>query len=72
VVREWHQGTYLITTDTASLDSEMIHGFLKTSYWAAGIPVRAVERSLENRLAFGLFADEEEAGFARVVAATPP
>jgi hypothetical protein len=72
VVREWHQGLYLITTDKASLDLEMIHGFLNTSCWTAGISVRAIKRSAENSLTFGLFADEEEADFARVVAATPP
>ena len=67
MVSEWHQGTYLIITDKASLDLEMIHGFLKTSYWVAYIPVRAVRRSVENSLTFGLFADEEEVGFVRVV-----
>ena len=71
MVREWHQGLYLITTDKASLDLEMIHGFLNTSCWNAGISVRAIKRSTENSLTFGLFADEEEADFARVVA-TPP
>jgi hypothetical protein len=72
VVREWHQGLYLITTDKASIDLAMIDGFLKTSCWTAGIPVRAIKRSVENSLTFGLFADEEEAGFARVAADTPP
>ena len=67
MVSEWRQGTYLIITDKASLDLEMIHGFLKTSYWVADIPVRAVRRSVENSLTFGLFADEEEVGFVRVV-----
>ena len=67
MVSEWHQRTYLIITDKARLDLEMIHGFLKTSYWVADIPVRAVRRSVENSLTFGLFADEEEVGFVRVV-----
>lgn len=45
----------------------MIHGFLKTSYWAAGIPAEVVRRSVENSLTFGLFAGEVQVGFARVV-----
>jgi hypothetical protein len=72
VVCEWHQGLYLITTDKASLDLELIYGFLNTSCWTAGILGRAIKRSVENSLTFGLIADEEEAGFARVVTTTPP
>ncbi len=68
MAREWWRGAYLITTDKARLDLQMIHGFLKTSYWAAGIPAKTVRGSVENSLTFGLFADEEEADFARAVA----
>ena len=65
--REWRRGAYLVSTDKARLDLEMIHGFLKTSYWAAGIPAQAVRRSVENSLTFGLFRGDEQVGFARVV-----
>jgi hypothetical protein len=34
---------------------------------SSGIPVRAMRRSVENSLTFGMFADEEEADFAREV-----
>ena len=67
MVREWRRGEYLITTDKARLDLAMIQGFLKTSYWASGIPAETIERSVENSLTFGLFANEEQVGFARVV-----
>jgi GNAT superfamily N-acetyltransferase len=67
VTREWHRGAYLITADKARLDLEMIHGFLETSYWAAGIPAEVVRRSVENSLTFGVFAGEVQVGFARVV-----
>ena len=67
MVREWQRGAYLVSTDKARLNLEMIHGFLKTSYWAAGIPAQAVRRSVENSLTFGLFRGAEQVGFARVV-----
>ena len=67
MVREWRRGAYLVSTDKARLDLKMIHGFLKTSYWAAGIPAQAVRRSVENSLTFGLFRGDEQVGFARVV-----
>jgi GNAT superfamily N-acetyltransferase len=67
MAREWQRGAYLVTTDQARLDLEMVHGFLKTSYWAAGISADVVMRSVENSLAFGLFEGDEQVGFARVV-----
>ena len=67
MTREWRRGAYLMTTDKARLDLAVVHSFLKTSYWAAGISADVVERSVENSLTFGLFADGEQVGFARVV-----
>jgi GNAT superfamily N-acetyltransferase len=67
MAREWQRGAYLVITDQARLDLEMVHGFLKTSYWAAGISADVVMRSVENSLAFGLFEGDEQVGFAQVV-----
>ena len=64
---ERRRDRYLVTTDKTRLDLRVIHGFLRRSYWAAGIPSEVVERSIRNSLAFGLFYDEEQVGFARVV-----
>jgi GNAT superfamily N-acetyltransferase len=49
------------------LDLEVIHGYLRGSYWAAGVPEDVVRRSIENSLCFGFYRGEEQAGFARVV-----
>jgi GNAT superfamily N-acetyltransferase len=67
MAREWRRGAYLVTTDKGRLDLALVHGFLKTSYWAAGIPAEVVRRSVENSLTFGLFRGDEQVGFARVV-----
>jgi len=67
MAREWRRGAYLVTTVKGRLDLEMIHGFLKPSYWATGIPAEVVRRSVENSLTFGLFRGDEQVGFARVV-----
>ena len=67
MAHEWQRGAYLVTTDKSRLDLEMIHGFLKTSYWAAGIPAEVVRCSVENSLTFGLFRGGEQVCFARVV-----
>ena len=67
MIGEWRRGAYLLTTDKTRFDLDVIHGYLKTSYWAAGISADIVIRSVENSLTFGLFEGEEQVGFARVI-----
>jgi GNAT superfamily N-acetyltransferase len=64
---EWRRGEYLISTDESRLNVELVQEFLKSSYWTSGIPVEIVRRSIENSLVFGVYADDEQVGFARVV-----
>ncbi len=67
MVHEWRRGAYLISTDKRKLDLAVVHGFLATSYWAAGISIEVVERSVEHSLAFGVYEDNRQVGFARVI-----
>jgi GNAT superfamily N-acetyltransferase len=65
--RERRRGDFSISTDPKRLDVAMIHSFLTTSYWAEGIPMEIVKRSIERSLAFGMFKGNEQIGFARVI-----
>ena len=56
-----------VDTDKRRLDVERIHAFLTESYWAKGIPLGVVRRSIEGSLCFGLYDGDEQVGFARVV-----
>lgn len=56
-----------ISTDRSRLDVDLVHGFLSTSYWAAGRSREVVQRSLENSLCFGAYAEGRQVGFARVI-----
>jgi GNAT superfamily N-acetyltransferase len=58
---------YEISTDRARLDISLIHEFLRSSYWAKGIPRGVVENSIRNSLCFGAFLGPRQIGFARVV-----
>jgi GNAT superfamily N-acetyltransferase len=58
---------YLISTDSALLDVEVIHNYLHQSYWAAGIPIEIVQRSIANSLCFGIYKNAAQIGFARVI-----
>jgi len=61
---------YVITTDRARIDVAAVHGYLsRESYWAQGVPLAVVQRSIENSCCFAILAPggSELAGFARVI-----
>ncbi len=58
---------YEISTDRSRLDVALIHDFLRSSYWAQGIPRAVVERSIQHSLCFGAFLGGRQVGFARVI-----
>ncbi len=64
---EWKRDSFTISTERGRLDRGTIHGFLRESYWARGIPREIVDRSIENALCFGLYDGEKQVGFARVI-----
>ncbi len=64
----WDQGDYTISTDRSRLDIDLIHRFISNdSYWGKGRAREVVERSIENSLPFGIYKDNEQVGFARIV-----
>ena len=64
---EWKKDGFTVSTDRQKLDRDAIHRFLAESYWARGIPRDVVDRSIENSVCFGLYAEEKMIGFARVI-----
>ena len=80
---ELRRGEFLLSTDQARLDLNMIHGFLTNCYWAKGIPREVVARSIEHSLCFGIYHEvsgkspllpdagrngaPSQVGFARVI-----
>lgn len=67
-VVEFRRGEFLINTDPARLDLDVIHGFLTNCYWAKGIPRELVAQSIEHSLCFGIYdGSGAQVGFARVV-----
>jgi GNAT superfamily N-acetyltransferase len=67
-VAEFRRGEFVISTDPARLDLDLIYGFLTNCYWAKGVPRDVVERSIEHSLCFGIYDDGgAQVGFARVI-----
>ncbi len=67
-MNEQHNGKFIISTNKARLQIAVIHEFLlQESYWAQGRTLERTQRAIENSLCFGLFQEECQIGFARVV-----
>lgn len=67
-VVEHRRGEYVISTDPARLDLDVIHEFLTNCYWSKGIPRDVVARSIEHSLCFGIYdSSGAQVGFARVI-----
>jgi GNAT superfamily N-acetyltransferase len=57
---------YVVDDDPARLDLDVLHGFLRTSYWSPGVPREVVERAVANSVVAGVYAaDGRLVGFAR-------
>lgn len=65
---EYKRNDYLISTDKTKLDLPVIHQYLsERSYWAQGRSMDTTRKSIDNSLCFGVYADGQQIGFARVV-----
>ena len=64
---EWHRDNFTVSCDPARLDRAAITEFLRSSYWARGIPADTVDQSIEHSLCFALLDGECQIGFARVI-----
>ncbi len=57
----------IISTDKSILDINLLHKFLSTSYWAGGRSIEEVKNSVEHSYCFGVYLNNQQIGFARVV-----
>ena len=64
---EWTKDDYTITTDKSLIDVNYVHSFLTNSYWAEGIPIEIVQRSINGSLCFSVNYLNHQIGFARVI-----
>ena len=66
-IREFSFGKYIISNDQKKLQLEVIHGYLKRSYWAKDIEYNIVKNSVGNSYCFGIYKDDRQIGFARLI-----
>jgi GNAT superfamily N-acetyltransferase len=63
-----YKDDFWISTDKSKLDVAAIHRFLSTkAYWCLNIPRDTVQAAIQHSLCFGLYQNEKQVGFARVI-----
>jgi len=63
---EISENGFIFSDNKELLKINAVHHFLsEESYWAKNIPLETVKKSIENSLCFGIYKDNEQAGFAR-------
>jgi GNAT superfamily N-acetyltransferase len=56
---------YLFSNDQALLQPAVIHAYLTRSYWAEGIPLALVNKSIANSQCFAVYYKGAQVAFAR-------
>ena len=67
MTKQFKKNSYFISTDKSKLDLEAVHNFITNSYWAKGISFEDVKKGIENSLSFGVYKQDSQIGFARVI-----
>ncbi|MBD3305738.1 GNAT family N-acetyltransferase [candidate division KSB3 bacterium] len=65
--QECHKDNLLISTDPAKLDLDVIRELMKQYYWAENIPQAVIKNAVQNSLCFGIYRQQTQIGFARVI-----
>ena len=59
---------YVFSSEKSRIDVGYVHRYLaERSYWAKGIPVDTVRASIANSLCVGIYKDEQQVGFGRLI-----
>ena len=64
---EWHKDSYTISDEQERLQLEVVFEYLARAYWSNGRPRAVIEKSLQHSLCFGVYQQDQQIGFARVV-----
>ena len=59
---------FQISTEKSLLNVDVIYDYLNNeSYWAQGMPREKLENGIEHSICFGVYYQNNQAGFARVI-----
>lgn len=66
----WEKDGFAVSANRQDVDIDILHGLLKTSYWAQHRTRDEVQQSIENSMCFSLLKNKEMIGFVRVLTDT--
>jgi GNAT superfamily N-acetyltransferase len=64
---DWTKNSFTISDEPERLQLEVIVDYLARAYWSNQRPRAVIEKSLKHSLCFGVYENETQIGFARVV-----
>ncbi|MDD5272622.1 MAG: GNAT family N-acetyltransferase [Methylovulum sp.] len=59
--------SYTVITGYENMDMKAVHAFLSTTHWFQNVPFDVVDSAAGNSLCFGIFAEQEQVAFGRVI-----
>lgn len=65
--QQWQREEFIISSERQRLDLDWIHSQLQRSYWAKDQPREKTLRAIAGSLPFGLYHQEAQIGFARLI-----
>lgn len=64
---ELRRGEFVISTDRARMEPEVILHLLQDTHWGGGLRLETLVRAMANSVCFGVFEHETLVGFGRAV-----
>ena len=65
--KNWKKNTFTISIDNEKINISTVYEYLRSSYWAKDRTLQQVESSIKNSLCFGMYENNSQIGFARVI-----
>jgi len=65
--QEFTKGEFFLSNNKKRIDIDVVCGFLARSHWAANRKRNTVIRSIEHSLCYGIYHDQRQVAFARIV-----
>ncbi|HEY9046651.1 MAG TPA: GNAT family N-acetyltransferase [Ohtaekwangia sp.] len=68
IAKEEVYNGFVFSSDRSRIDVPYVHRVISTqTYWAKGVPLDVMQRSIENSCCFGVYTGEQQVGFARLI-----
>lgn len=64
---EWTKDQFVLSDQQELLDMKAVYRLLSTTYWAGDRAKETIKKSIENSITFGIYTEDRQIGFARVV-----